>query len=69
MTARTRAPRRIGRTISSRRGNVIPITANPNAVRWSRVADAQARIAAGWYERDDVQAQLVDAVFEELSDR
>ena len=48
---------------------VIPISAARDAVRWTRIESARARIAAGWYERDDVQAQLAEAVFEELQRR
>jgi hypothetical protein len=35
-------------------------------VRWSRIQAAQARIASGFYERDEVQAFVVDAILREL---
>jgi hypothetical protein len=35
-------------------------------VRWSRVQAAQARIASGFYDRDEVQAAVVAAVLREL---
>jgi hypothetical protein len=36
-------------------------------IRWSRVLSAQARIAADYYDRDDVKEFLVDAVIDELA--
>lgn len=49
---------------------IIPIeAARPRDVRWSRIATARARIASGWYERDDVQSRLADAVLEELDQK
>jgi len=49
---------------------IIPIdSARPRDLRWSRIATARARITSGWYERDDVQSRLADAVLEELKDR
>jgi len=35
-------------------------------VRWSRVQAVRARIAAGYYDRDEVRDQLVDALMSEL---
>jgi hypothetical protein len=35
-------------------------------IRWSKVMAAQARIASGHYERDDVKAFLVEALWQEL---
>jgi hypothetical protein len=35
-------------------------------VRWERVRNARARIAAGWYARPEVLASLADAVLHEL---
>jgi hypothetical protein len=56
---RSRAPRRaLG---SARRS-----TDTTPAIRWSRILSARARIAAGYYERNEVQERLVDAVLEEL---
>jgi anti-sigma28 factor (negative regulator of flagellin synthesis) len=38
-------------------------------VRWSRVKAARARIAAGFYEHDEVREKLLDALLDELADR
>jgi hypothetical protein len=38
-------------------------------VRWGRVKAARARIAAGFYDRPDVNEALVDALLVELADR
>ncbi len=35
-------------------------------VRWARVATARARIAAGYYDRDEIRERLLDAILEEL---
>jgi hypothetical protein len=35
-------------------------------IRWSKVMTAQARIAVGYYERDDVKELILDAVLKEL---
>jgi hypothetical protein len=37
------------------------------SVRWSRVATARARIAAGYYDRLEVQHHVADALIDELS--
>lgn len=37
-------------------------------VRWSRVKAARARIAAGFYDRDDVREKLLNAILDELTD-
>ena len=45
------------------------ISLSPRAshgIRWSRVRTARSRIASGYYDRDDVQSRLVDAVLREL---
>ena len=67
------------RTAKSRRGRVpvlrlvtrdgvgAAVPARPRAsVRWSRVRTAQARIDAGFYDRDDVREQVMKAVLEDL---
>jgi len=36
------------------------------AIRWSKVIDAQTRIASGHYDRDAVRSRLVDAVLRAL---
>ena len=36
-------------------------------VRWSRVQTAQARIASGYYERDEVECAVVSALVRELT--
>ncbi len=38
-------------------------------IRWPNVATARARVAAGWYDRDDVKERLVDALLAELRRR
>jgi hypothetical protein len=38
-------------------------------VRWTRVQTAQARIAAGYYERNEVQDYVVDQILRELKRR
>ena len=35
-------------------------------VRWSKVQKAQARIASGYYERDEVQDLVVEQILREL---
>jgi hypothetical protein len=35
-------------------------------VRWSKVQTAQARIASGYYERDEVECVVVSALVREL---
>jgi hypothetical protein len=35
-------------------------------VRWSKVQTAQARIASGYYERDEVEGIVVSALVREL---
>jgi hypothetical protein len=37
-------------------------------VRWSRVRAARARIAAGFYEREEVREKLLDVILDELAD-
>ena len=37
-------------------------------VRWSRVKAARARIAAGFYDRDDVREELLNAIMDELAE-
>ena len=39
------------------------------SVRWSRILSAQARIASGYYELDEVRESVVDALLEELERR
>jgi hypothetical protein len=38
-------------------------------VRWSRVGRARERIAAGYYDREDVRERLLEAIVRELSER
>lgn len=45
----------------------LPVRRSP-AIRDQRVRAARVRIASGFYERDDVQERLVDAVLEDLLD-
>lgn len=65
---RTPAPKRPTRT----RAQILPFPAAATGrerVRWSRVATAQARIAAGYYDRLDVQDLVAGALFDELNRR
>jgi hypothetical protein len=39
---------------------------DPEAVRWLRVRTAQDRIQSGYYEREDVQHLVVNALLNEL---
>jgi hypothetical protein len=39
-----------------------------SGIRWSRVRAARARVAAGFYDRADVRAKLLDAILDELKD-
>ena len=65
MSASTRRPRT---PRAPRRATIIPIERlrRDAGVRWSRVRAAKARIAAGFYDREDVRDRLADAVYEEL---
>ncbi len=47
---------------------VIPL-ASAMRVRWSRVASAQVRIAADFYDRGEVRDRLVEALLAELKQR
>jgi hypothetical protein len=61
MTTQRRTPGRI-RSLEPRS---VPVP-NPERVRWSRILSAQARIASGYYEREDVKDFLVEAIWKEL---
>jgi len=39
----------------------------PESIRWTKVMTAQARIAVGYYDREDVKQQVLEAVLRELS--
>ncbi|MGH7742378.1 MAG: hypothetical protein ACRENS_10190 [Candidatus Eiseniibacteriota bacterium] len=43
-----------------------PLHALTSPIRWARVATAQARIAADFYQRRDVRDRLIDALMDEL---
>jgi len=45
----------------------LPHAAGGESIRWSRVSTAQARIASGYYDRQDVQDRLADALVDELT--
>ena len=57
-----------GNTGSNARARIVPLPtpSGEASIRWSRVSTAQARIAAGYYDRQDVQDRLADALFDEL---
>lgn len=63
-TRRKRSPKRTtpGSTRASR-------AAAEAAVRWSRILSAQARIASGYYELEEVRESVVDALMEEMDRR
>jgi len=42
------------------------VARGPESLRWSKVLDAQSRIASGHYDRDDVRTELVEAVLREI---
>jgi hypothetical protein len=44
----------------------VPLSREFDRVRWSRVVSAQARIASGYYEREEVKAFLVEAIWSKL---
>ncbi len=56
-----RGPKRSRRALVSR----LPLRES-DRVRWSKVMSAQARMASGYYERDEVQQFLVEALLREL---
>lgn len=61
MTSTQRRSHTSSRPVSAHRSADPPLT-----IRWSKILSARARIAAGYYERDEVQDRLVDAVLQEL---
>jgi hypothetical protein len=69
MSSPDRARRAARREVAAR--SVAPIPLHPAAagIRWSRVATAQARIAADFYQRRDVRDRLIEALLEELDSR
>ncbi len=64
-------------TLTPRSGSTRKLTPAPTPapariaefIRWPQVANARARVAAGFYDRDDVRSRLVDALLEELRRR
>lgn len=57
--------RRAGRRAPDPSARVIPIEA-AIGVRWPRVRSAQARIAADFYQRDEILDRVVDALLSEI---
>ena len=47
-------------------GGVWKVLRGTDRVRWTRIQTAQARIASGFYDRDEVQAVVAAAVLREL---
>jgi hypothetical protein len=45
-----------------------PRRVDAGGVRWARVNAARARIAAGYYDRENVRERLLDALLEEFTD-
>ena len=44
---------------------VVPLRGSDH-IRWTKVMTAQARIAVGYYDREDVKRLLLEAVLREL---
>jgi hypothetical protein len=51
---------------SKPRARIWKILRDDGVVRWSKVQTAQARIASGYYERDEVEGIVVSALVREL---
>jgi len=48
-------------------GNGVPVATSPgDSIRWSKVRTAQARIAAGYYDREEVREKVLEAVLDVL---
>ena len=48
-------------------GNGVPVATSPGgSIRWSKVRTAQARIAAGYYDREEVREKVLEAVLDVL---
>jgi hypothetical protein len=48
------------------RAKLWKVVRDDGPVRWSKVQTAQARIASGYYERDEVECVVVSALVREL---
>ena len=66
MSASDRARRTARYHVPARPAAPIPLRPIPARIRWSRVATAQARIAADFYRRRDVSDRLLDALLKAL---
>lgn len=62
----TRKPSRTTKRPRPRAGEW-KILRREDPVRWSKVQTAQARIASGYYDRDEVQRVVVEQILRELS--
>ena len=62
----TRKPQSRSSKRSRPRARTWKILLDGGAVRWSKVQTAQARIASGYYERDEVECAVVTALVREL---
>ena len=69
MSSPDRARRTGPRDAAARSVAPIPLRPAAAGIRWSRVATAQARIAADFYQRRDVRDRLIEALLEELDVR
>lgn len=66
---RTRSGARRGALREPARSAVVawrPMRRSPS-IRWSKVMTAQARIAVGYYEREDVKQLMLEALMKELA--
>ena len=59
---------RVGRQPLPGRSRLGPLRES-DYVRWAKVMTARARMAVGYYDRDDVREKVLDAVLKELSRR
>jgi hypothetical protein len=59
-------PRKTSRSHAVPRLRLVP-RRQPESIRWTKVMTAQARIAVGYYDREDVKQQVLEAVLRELS--
>jgi hypothetical protein len=64
MTTTRKPPRPSKRSRPRARG--WKVLRDTGSVRWSKVQTAQARIASGYYERDEVEFAVVSALVREL---
>jgi len=62
----TTTPRPVRARLRVSAAEPTPAATRIHRIRWSKVMAAQARMASGYYERDDVKEFVVDALWNEL---